>query len=260
MKFVVKLFTLTLLFVYSQPLFSLPIKQAKEIISIAAIDWCPQICPKEERNGYILDIVKQTFKDSKYQLDVQYYPWSRAIKMVKEGKVDGLLSPAKAEAPSLIYPENEVGIQKMCFFTLANSKWQYTGLNSLKDQQIGVSKDASIEELNSYLALHPEQFQSQPYVDRFIEQNVKKLLKKRIDSFLFTYNTTKFELTRLKLWDKVREAGCVSLAKVYLAFSPKIKNSRMNQIISVFNKHNEQVYLNNNLASIMANYELKNWR
>jgi len=259
MKITVKII-IQILFVYSLNAWSFTESKDKETISIAAIDWCPQICPKDERNGYILDLVKKVFSDNQYQLEVQFYPWSRAIKMVREGKLDALLAPAKAEAPTLIYPDNEVGAQKMCFFTLSNSKWQYTGLTSLTDQQIGIGKDTSIEELNSYLITHPEQFQFQPYIGRYVEQSFRKLSKGRIDSFLFTYNTTKFELTRLKKWHKVRSAGCVNTAKVYLAFSPKIDEQKRSRLIKEFNMRSNQLFKHGAESNIMKNYGLNSWR
>ncbi len=128
---------------------------AKEVVSVAAIDWCPQLCPEEERAGYVIDIVKAVFRDSEYQLDISYYPWSRAIFLAETGKLDALLSPAKAEAPALLYPGEEVGIQRMCFFTRADSDWQYQGVHSLADKQIGIATDTSIEELNEFVANYP---------------------------------------------------------------------------------------------------------
>ena len=41
----------------------------------------------------------------------------RKIQLFKEGKIDVLLSPAKAEAPTLKYPKEEIGIQRV-FFSL----------------------------------------------------------------------------------------------------------------------------------------------
>jgi len=84
-------------------------------IKVAAIDWCPQICPNQEKSGYVVDLVNKAFTDSDYQLQIDYFPWSRAIKYVLSGQYHALLSPAKAEAPQLRYPKIPVGKQDMCF-------------------------------------------------------------------------------------------------------------------------------------------------
>ncbi|NQY95482.1 MAG: hypothetical protein HRT43_15050, partial [Campylobacteraceae bacterium] len=56
-------------------------------ISIAAIDWCPQLCPKEHKDGYIIDILEELFKNSPYTLNIKTYPWTRAIAMTRQGQV-----------------------------------------------------------------------------------------------------------------------------------------------------------------------------
>lgn len=229
-------------------------------ISVAAIDWCPQICPDKEEPGYIIDIVKEVFEDSPYELQIAYYPWSRAIQLTQSGMVDALLSPAKKEAPTLSYPDQEVGIQRMCFFTDVNSPWNYQGESSLAGQNIGIATDTSIEELNGYIARNPDQFQFQPYVSRYIKQSIGKLEKKRIHSFLMTYNSTVYELANLNVRDQYRVAGCVNTTNVYMAFTPKGKRQEIIQMIKYFDQSMEQLHAHNKIEGIMNKYQLSKWR
>ncbi|MEW6990320.1 substrate-binding periplasmic protein [Colwelliaceae bacterium 6441] len=228
-----------------------------ETITIAAIDWCPQICPKKQEQGYVVDFVKEIFKDSEYQLEIQYFPWSRAIKQVLSGKVDALLSPAKAEAPSLLFPQHEVGVQKMCFFTKVDSQWTYLDVASLKGLQVGIAIDTSIEELNSYVVEHLEQFQFQPYHERYILQNAGKLQKNRIDTFLFTKNSTIYELMQAGIWQNYREAGCVSEAKIYMAFTPEQSSrAKVKALIEYFDRRAELLNHSSYIQQLMQNYHL----
>lgn len=80
-------------------LLSIQAASATELLKVTAIDWCPQICPKEENKDYIIDTFLQVFKGSQYQIEIEYFPWSRAIKAVSQGDAQILLSPAKNEAP-----------------------------------------------------------------------------------------------------------------------------------------------------------------
>lgn len=80
-----------------------------ETLKIASIDWCPQICPGQTKAGYVTDTVKKVFEGGPYQLSIKQYPWSRAILLVRTGKAHALLAPAKAEAPDLVFPVNEIG-------------------------------------------------------------------------------------------------------------------------------------------------------
>jgi ABC-type amino acid transport substrate-binding protein len=229
-----------------------------ETISISAIDWCPQICTGGERPGYVVELVKEVFKGTKYKLNIEHYPWSRAIKNVLQGKHDALLSPAKAEAPNLIYPLHEVGKQRMCFFTQKSSKWTYLGPESLANMQIGIAVDTSIEELNEYVKNNLTQFQFQPYHERYVIQNAHKLDKKRTDTFLFTKNTTLYSLALAGESDKYREAGCVTEASIYMAFTPaKSKSIKIKGIVSIFEQRMVEINKTAFIETLMKKYGLQ---
>jgi ABC-type amino acid transport substrate-binding protein len=229
-----------------------------ETIKIAAIDWCPQICINEESPGYTVDLIKKIFKDSEYTVDIDIFPWTRAIKYVTEGRYDALLAPAKKEAPHLIFPDFPVGYQQMCFFTDVKNTWQYQNEQSLQGMQIGIATDTSIEELNGYIQKHPEHFQFQPYHERFIAQNVRKVFKKRIDAFIFTNNTTLYELKKEKLNNKIRNAGCVSKAEIFIAFTPvPPKKTQVTKVINYFNERMAILIKSGDITKIHHKYGIK---
>jgi len=229
-----------------------------ETINISAIDWCPQICIDGDRPGYVVELVSEVFRGTQYTLNIEHYPWSRAIKNVLQGKSDALLSPAKAEAPNLIYPEHEVGKQRMCFFTQSSSNWSYTGPESLANMQIGIAVDTSIEELNEYVKNNLTQFQFQPYHERYVLQNAHKLDKKRTDTFLFTKNTTLYSLALAGESDKYREAGCVSEASIYMAFTPaKSKKESIEEMISIFDQRMVEINKTSFFETLIKKYGLQ---
>lgn len=230
-------------------------------LKIAAIDWCPQLCLKQQKPGYIRELVERIYDSTEYKLEISTYPWSRALTMVRQGRVDAVLSPAKAEAPDLKYPETEVGIQRMCFFTLSTNPWQYNGLKSLAGLQFGVATDTSLEELNEYAAQHPIQFQRQPYHERYILQQAQKLRRGRIDAFLFTYNSTRYELQQNGQWQDFKSVGCVSNAKVYMAFTPKREmQSKTEHMIKQFDQRMKTLEQTDTPAEIMRRYGLEYWK
>jgi polar amino acid transport system substrate-binding protein len=228
------------------------------VISIAAIDWCPQICINEKMKGYTVELVNKIFEGKKYTVKMDVFPWSRALKYVSDGRYDALLAPAKKEAPYLIYPKYSIGTQRMCFFTKAKDNWNYVDESSLKNKIIGIAKDASIEELNDYILQNSAQFQYQPYHERYVIQNAKKLLKGRIDTFVFTKNTTEFELAKANLSSKIRNAGCVSEAKIYLAFTQlNEKKEKITGIIEYFNQQMYHLLETGKVNEISVSYSLK---
>lgn len=120
-------------------------------------------------------------------------------------------------------------------------------------------KIASIEELNVYMANNASQFQFQPYLDRYVEQNANKLLKHRIDTFLFTLNTTLFELRELGLDDQFKNAGCVSKANIYIAFtSVTEKAAYVQKLIELYDEKYPKLTLDGTVERILAKYEIVN--
>ena len=227
-------------------------------LSIAAIDWCPHVCLSKERPGYIVEIVKEVFSGGKYQLQIDFFPWSRAIRNVTSGQYHALLAPAKKEAPNLIYPANALGFQKMCFFVDKNSDWQYKNPKSLQGLAIGIASDSSIEELNAYIIKKPEQFQFQPYHERFVKQNALKVLKKRIDTFIFTLNATLYTLKREGLHHKIKNVGCISKAEIYMAFTPiGSERSFINEVVTYFEQRMSELHENGRLEEIRKKYDAK---
>jgi len=250
---------MVLLFGLTSPLLAKNSEQTavKEVIYIDAIDWCPQICLDPKHPGYVVELVKKIFEETQYELKIHIYPWSRAIKNVSTGKADALLSPAKSEAPNLLYPELAVGYQQMCFFTWYESDWRYDGINSLEGLQIGIATDTSIEELNAYVKNHPWQFQFQPYHERYLAQNIAKLEKGRMDTFLFTKNSTLFALHKLRKQGEFKEVGCVSKVPIYMAFTPVVSKVRkISAMMSVFDRKLSALKKTHYIKKLMASYHL----
>ena len=227
-------------------------------IKIASIDWCPQLCPKEEKKGYIHDLVTEIYTQQGYQLDIETMPWSRAIALTRKGTRVALLSPAKAEAPDLRYPGENVGTQQMCFFTGIKSDWTYRGKKSLENLSIGIANDTSIEELNYYVQANKEQFQFLPYGQHYISTSLKKLDLERIDAFLFTLNTTNHEIKKAGLQNIYRSAGCVSKSNIYIAFSPAESVwAEVDELIKVFDEGIKNLRRTNQAEDILSVYGIE---
>ena len=98
-----------------------------------------------------------------------------------------------------------------------------------------------------------------PYNETYIEKSLKKLTLNRIDTFLFTYSTTIYEMVKAGVLSDYRSAGCVSLAKVYVAFSP---NPALNvqPMIDYFDEQMDKIKASGILGDIMVRYGLENWQ
>ncbi len=234
---------------------------AAEKVPVAAIDWCPQLCTLKDQPGYVNEILTLVFEDSPFQLEVEILSWSRAIYQVKKGEKIALLSPAKAEAPSLVYPDNEIGVQRMCFFTRIENSWQYVNPESLVGLSIGIGDDTSIAALNDYIADKAYDFLPMHYDENFITKNLKMLDAGRIDTFIFTQNTTQYEIKRMGLDSRYKNSGCVSQEKIYIAFSQAEKtNTLVEKLKKYFDFKVTLLYENGEINKILKKYNIKPWR
>lgn len=231
-----------------------------ETIKFTAVDWCPQLCPDADDAGYIRDIINEIYDGSEFDFEVKFYPWSRALGLVEKGRAHGLLAPTKAEAPGLKYPVNEVGVQRVCFFTSADSSFNYTGVDSLKDQKFGAYYNGDFGEINEYMSTNENQIQYVQGDGSYIASNIKKLEAGRIDAFLYTHNALIHEIRRMGVDEKYRAAGCVVTDKLYVGFSSSGKMaSKVQSMIDQWDKKMVELKRTDKIGQIMNKYGLEDW-
>ncbi len=233
-------------------------KGKKEIISIAAIDWCPQICLDQKRPGYLIEIIRTIFDNSPYEVDYRVYnwKWSRAIKEVARGKYDALLSPAKEEAPNLLYHNIPIGFQTHCIWISVDSTWEYKDSNSLLDKKIIIYKDHSYGEfLKEYFAKNKNWKSLEfPYDSLFIERAKKLISLKRADAFLFTYNSVKESIA--KKAPLIKENGCFKKDPLWLALSPLIDKKKVIKLKAIIDQRMEFINHSGDYDRILRKYNI----
>jgi hypothetical protein len=150
------------------------------------IDWCRAICPAQSKPCYIVDIVQKVFIGSKYELTLTPMPWPRAIDEVTKGDYHALLAPVKIEAPQLIYPDNEVGVQKTCFYTDKSDLWNFDGIKSLQqNRMIAMVKGNYLLEYDNFVRKNPKIFRYITYKD-YLPRTIKMINSKRLNTFVYT--------------------------------------------------------------------------
>lgn len=235
--------------------------QPLKTLKIAQLEWCPEICPGQERPGYIVELLEAVFAGSGYTLEYTTYPWSRALSSTKGGASLAVIAPAKKEAPYLLYPEQPVGIQRACFYTRSTSGWTYEGLASLPGQRIGLPADMSLEEIHDYVMDNRDQFYFQAITGRYLQLSINMLKTGRLDAFGFTENAVIYQLRRDFAGEEaIRQAGCVSTTPVYLAFTPTDRYGALrDQVMHFFDDRVAQMRKDGTVTALMARYGLVDW-
>lgn len=251
-----KLTLLLIVFGFSSYCFA---DEIEKEIKIAIIDWCPAICPDKEKPGYIYEVVKKVFENSSYHITFVTMPWPRAIKEVSTGKYHALLAPIKSEAPQLIYPKHEVGIQKTCFYTRKDDPWNFDGIDSLKRKRsIAIVKGNSLLEYDNFVKANPQVFKYITF-DKFLARTIKMIKNERINTFVYTKTETSFYFNNNKLKEQFKNSGCVQGSKLYLAFNPNFRESSR-EAIKFFDKRMAILKQGSFIRKLMKTYGLEDWR
>ncbi|OUS03743.1 hypothetical protein A9Q81_06875 [Gammaproteobacteria bacterium 42_54_T18] len=228
-------------------------------LKVATIDWCPAICVDSSKPGFIREIVQEVFNDTEVTITFHFMPWVRAVREVERGLFDALLSPVKSEAPTLLYPEFELGQQATCFYVDKDDPWKYQDKNpSFQNRRVIIVKGNSLLHLDQYISEHPEIFIYLTF-SNFIERAINMLNFDRVNTFVYTKTETEFQLKNMGMSEDFKNAGCVSTVNLYMAFA-NTNTKRSNSLIELFDRKMAVIRKTNRIESILAKYGLHDWR
>ncbi|GLQ30538.1 substrate-binding periplasmic protein [Litoribrevibacter albus] len=196
---------------------------SQHTLYVSAIDWCPQICPTTpDKPGYLVEMIDDLFRESEFQLDFEYVPWSRAIYRVKTGQTDALLSPSKEEAPDLRYHLEPLSYQTHCFWKLKDSDWHFKGLESLTSKPFVIYRDHSYVSFfaSGKVPINSDHYFEISYDERYIPRAIQLLEAKRANTFIFTVNSVIFYQQMQKRQPLVVDE-CIKRDELWFALSPK---------------------------------------
>ncbi len=240
-----------------------------EVLKFSFDDWCPYICAKEgqmnvldpEEPGYYIEVLRAIYEPAGYEPDFLLRPWGRAMQETRSGRLDALLSPAKSEAPDLVFPEEEIGMLGWCFYTLSGMDWNYAGPVSLLGIALGVLKG---NDFGPEVQPHLERYADDPQRVQMVtgmdwkEKNIRRLQLGRIGAFLDEPSAIDLYLKRNDLAGDIRKAGCLPAEKMYVAFSPENPNAE--KLANVYDAGIQELRASGRLSEILSRYGLEDWR
>jgi len=222
-------------------------------ITAAGDPWPPFVDPQNPKEGLSLEIVRSALKSEGYSVKMNYVPWARAIKKVKEGKYDILpdtwFSPKRATYLKYSDPYASNSIK---FIKKKNDNFEYNGIKSLKGKRIGIIRGYGYSKafMNSKL------FKKDVTSDLIL--NIKKLIKGRIDLTLEDEIVARIRIAQKnpKLIEKLSfSQKALSSENLYITCG--LKNPRYKEIINAFNRGLKKIKADGTYNSIMATYGIK---
>ncbi len=233
--------------------------KGEKIVTLATLNWPPYIGQQLPSNGYVYEIVESAFRRSGFTTLIQYYPWARAVNLVKTGKIDVLFPEYYAEERkndfifSDPFPGGPVGLLKK---KSLNIQWQIDprkeplkALLDLSQFTFGVIHGyVNTKEFDKAAFLQKETVVSD-------DLNILKLNAGRIDfifidkfvaQFLIATKYPQFAST-LEFMEPEMESK-----KLYLAFSKKDPENKTK--LKAFNEGLQKITKDGTLKSIMKKH------
>jgi len=155
--------------------------QTSTTIRLTNGEWEPYLSKKLPHNGFASHIVTEAFALVGIKVEYNFFPWSRAYKLAKEGKWDGtVVWLDTSERRRDFHYSDPVVPSKNAFFLLKYSTFNWDSLEDLKDVRIG----------GTLTYAYGEAFDAAEKAGIFKtdrarsdELGVRKLIKGRIDVF-----------------------------------------------------------------------------
>lgn len=161
--------------------FNLSAIEKKKLV-IATGEWEPLTTEKMESKGIASEIITKAFKEAGLEAEIKFYPWKRCEENLKTGEVDAIFPYTRNEERLKVYDFSDgiIATSTVYFYLKDNIKnIKYENLSDLNKYSIGGILGYWYENDLKKAGIKTE------YVSTD-EQNIKKLLAKRIDFALLT--------------------------------------------------------------------------
>ncbi len=252
---------------------------SEEVLNMITTEFCPYVCVPENETaemGFVLDIFRAIFEKQGYTVRFEVQPWLRALKAFDESKsFDGLLAATRLHPINkeiAVFPETEICRYTHKFYALKDSplagKWNYTGLDSLKDIRLGGIKGWSYSsmEITRYVNETPEPLVSAMFGNDLLGRNVKMLLRKRTDLYVENEYMLAYYLYRKiqagnKEMENIVPVDSVPVDEGVAESYPVFYRNRNGQkYAAVFTEGMKELRGSGGLDTIMARYGLRDWK
>lgn len=212
-----------------------------EVYSFVTLEYPPIEFQKDngEASGVAVEIVRQIMKNLGHEANIMVLPWTRALKMVRTGKVDAIFTAYKnPERETFLDYSNEVLIsQTVCFYKKKGTAFQYDGtIETIKGKRIGVVSTISYGQVfDGYRPLLE--------IDRAnrLKQSLTKLIKGRVDLIPSDYYVAEYTIKKNGLADEIERLPImIESVPSFVAFSKKMNllqlRDQFDEQISVMKK------------------------
>jgi len=131
------------IFVFALALFlcAPPLSVAKEVVRISTGEWSPYISESADNKGLLIQIVEEAFKKKNIEVQVEFFPWARAIELSKKGTWDATAALVSLKEREEFYFFSEpIYESRYVFFHLKSKPLNWAKLEDLKGTDIATTR------------------------------------------------------------------------------------------------------------------------
>lgn len=212
-------------------------------------NWEPYYGPDLKNGGYLAEIVVAAFKEVGVDVKVEFKPWKRVIKEVKDGDADGILGLYfKRERLKFLEYSEPIETTQVALFTLKDRDISYRNLYDLRNYKIGIVRGYSTtKEFDNASFLFKDEASTS-------NQNLIKLIHKRSDIIVDSRKVIEYNLSKY-MPDKMDTIKIIDpplqLNELYIAISKRNRNYL--ELTQKFNKGLKIIKENGVYDSIIEN-------
>jgi polar amino acid transport system substrate-binding protein len=233
-------------------------------LTVQADRWCPYNCePGSPAPGYVVEVLQAIFEGSGTKIRYQIVPWDRALMQTRDGNSDAAIGATQNEVNTfgLLIGSESVGNSSDCLYVAANNQMKFSKVDDLDTlNRIGVASGYNYsEEIDAWLKR--PQNKSKVFVQKGegpAETNARNLALGRLDGLIEDHYVMQQVIVKFGLEHKVILAGCQQQTKIFVAFSPKLKNATA--MVKKFDDGMSKLRQSGRLSKILARYELIDWK
>lgn len=192
-----------------------------ETIYLTSLHWPPYSGEALNQQGTSVAIAKAAFKAEGYELVVDFFPWSRAVKIAsnENSKYIGYFPEYKFETTAFVFSD-PMGISPLGLVQKSSNPITFSTIEDLKHKRIGVVQDyINTKELDDLIAkgvIQADAVQSDVI-------NVKKVGTDRLDAAVIDANVLEFLIQTDKSLSDIKHdvemhKQLLEYKKLYIAF------------------------------------------
>lgn len=217
--------------------------------------WCPYNCAEdEEKKGALVDLLSAIVTNQNVQLGYQVVPWSRALKDVSEGRIDGIIGAGKADLKYAELTNKPWVYAELATLTHRDADFHWQGTDSLAGKSVLVIANYEYADpLPAWLAANPSSVRYLRGENAF-KQAVQMILHKRHDIFFSSFPALRRYVQSAGLGENLIVTRTGFKTPIYMGVARGKPYSQ--SLLKLLNEGFERANKSGKLAEIVERYQL----